>query len=70
MYDMIQDYLENGITAEVKAFIDALDNEEQFELCGEVRELGWEWHYENQKDELMGENPFSDIYEYLLKETE
>ena len=64
VYNMIEDYLENGITPEVKEYIGALDAEEQFELMGEIRQEGWELMNMNPTEERAN-NPYNDIYDYL-----
>ena len=64
IYNMIEDYLENGITIGVQEFIGALDGEELFELLGDIRQMGWEWVQENPTVE-RADNPFNDIYDYI-----
>ena len=64
IYNMIDDYLENGMTSEVKGYIGALDAEEQFDLMGEIHEEGWEWVNMNPTEERAN-NPYNDIYDYL-----
>ena len=70
IYNMIEDYLKNGMTSEVKGYIGALDAEELHNLMGEIHEDAWEWYYANQKNESRVDNPYNDIYDYLNIQTD